>query len=347
MNPGSAILPVITFTATVAGDVDSFNQTAYTQSLARMLTGVSASDISVTVAAASVSVTASIVASTTEVGDSALSVLSASDAATLSAALGVTVTAVATPALALVPVAASQLPRLPSPLTGIEPLPPPPPSPMDPEPMPPPPPAPLPPEPSPPTGIVAGAGAVAALMSGGEVTTSGEGLLSVVYALAIVIAVMLASALAFVCIQCVRSTKHKRSKSSRSRTDPSAVVGHTVNVMASEVALVGVSNQWTNLSGGGSSEQESPRTPNVPDLPFPQVQATELPCGDDDTRSTPFVPSIDAADIDAADFDVSRDISPRQVASSPRPFNPSPRASSGKTPDIGTGGSVPATLAFV
>jgi hypothetical protein len=87
---------VITFSATVAADYSSFGaveQDAYRQALAALLPGVSASDITLEVTAASVNVVATIVASNETVSVAALSTLQAGTPSSLSAALNVSVVA--------------------------------------------------------------------------------------------------------------------------------------------------------------------------------------------------------------------------------------------------------------
>jgi len=82
----------VSFSAVVAGTVESFDQAAYKASLASAI-GVSAEDVELTVSAASVRIEAVIHASSTELKDSIVSVLESleADPAAASALLGVTI----------------------------------------------------------------------------------------------------------------------------------------------------------------------------------------------------------------------------------------------------------------
>ena len=95
--PGGSVLPVITFTATIAGDPTTFDAPAYKAKLAAMLEGVDPSAISLTISAASVQVLARIVAPTPAVASSALGALQAATPAALTNSLGVSVLAKSLP----------------------------------------------------------------------------------------------------------------------------------------------------------------------------------------------------------------------------------------------------------
>jgi len=94
LSPGNRYIAAITASFTVAGDVSSFNQNAFRDALATQM-GVSPSAITLSVTSASVAVTATIVYPTQGAAQNAATTLAHTSTATLSAALGVTVQAVA------------------------------------------------------------------------------------------------------------------------------------------------------------------------------------------------------------------------------------------------------------
>ena len=132
-QPGFSWRPrAVKFVTVCAGDVNSFNVTAFAIALADLLPGVFWTDILVNVTAASVEVTSTIATDTDAIAASTLSVLTnaaSMGAAYLSGALGVTVER------ARLPVTVLKQEELPSPLPPLLP----PPSPASPAPAPPPP----------------------------------------------------------------------------------------------------------------------------------------------------------------------------------------------------------------
>jgi hypothetical protein len=94
LSPGNRYIAAITASFTVAGDVSSFNQNAFKDALATQM-GVSPSAITLSVTSASVAVIATIVYPTQGAAQNAATTLAHTSTATLSAALGVTVQAVA------------------------------------------------------------------------------------------------------------------------------------------------------------------------------------------------------------------------------------------------------------
>jgi len=94
---GTAYVSVVTFVATVSGTVSDFDQAAYKTSLAATLTGVAASDITLTVASASVLVTADISTASSATAANAAAFLTSASSTSLSSTLGVTVTSFQAP----------------------------------------------------------------------------------------------------------------------------------------------------------------------------------------------------------------------------------------------------------
>ena len=136
--PLAAYRPVVTCAFTIAGSVDSFDESAFKTSLATTLgNGIEGRDISLTVVAASIRVNATIVTLSQSAASAAASTLSTTTVSALSTSLGVTIESVAAVATSVELVLAS--PPVPPPS-------PPPPSPMPPgePPSPPPPKASLP-----------------------------------------------------------------------------------------------------------------------------------------------------------------------------------------------------------
>ena len=89
--PGASYVPAVTFSATIAGTVASFDQNAYTTKLASVLGGVEAADITLAVSAGSVVVEATILTDSETVSEQVVSKLSGFTAITLGEAVGVTV----------------------------------------------------------------------------------------------------------------------------------------------------------------------------------------------------------------------------------------------------------------
>ena len=90
--PGASAVSVVTFVATVAGTVEAFDTAGYKTKLATFLGGgVTASDITLTVTAASVKVTAEIVSSSAATAAALSAKIDSSSTAALTSALGVTV----------------------------------------------------------------------------------------------------------------------------------------------------------------------------------------------------------------------------------------------------------------
>lgn len=90
--PGASAVWVVTFVATVAGTVDTFDQASYKTKLAAFLDGnVTAADISLTVTAASIKVTAEIRTASASVSEGLVSKIAAGSTAELTQALGVEV----------------------------------------------------------------------------------------------------------------------------------------------------------------------------------------------------------------------------------------------------------------
>ena len=128
----------VTFATVVAGTVADFDQTAYKNNMASLLTGVSPSDITLTVTAASVRIVSEIITTDQTVASEAATTIESYTPTTFSQALNVTVEAVEAPTVVVETVEAS-----PPPLPKTPPHPPPSASPL-------PPPSPPPPSPSPP-----------------------------------------------------------------------------------------------------------------------------------------------------------------------------------------------------
>ena len=95
--PGSSYVQAVSFTTTVAGSIDTFDHSGYAQGLASVLSGVSASDIEMSISAGSVVVDSTIKTPEQSVQDSVMSTLSGYTAATLSTAIGMQVEAVQPP----------------------------------------------------------------------------------------------------------------------------------------------------------------------------------------------------------------------------------------------------------
>ena len=127
----------VTFATVVAGTVADFDQTAYKNNMASLLTGVSPSDITLTVTAASVRIVSEIITTDQTVASEAATTIESYTPTTFSQALNVTVEAVEAPTVVVETVEAS-----PPPLPKTPPHPPPSASPL-------PPPSPPPPSPSP------------------------------------------------------------------------------------------------------------------------------------------------------------------------------------------------------
>eukprot|EP00966_Prymnesium_polylepis_P288233 6657462-Prymnesium_polylepis.1 len=87
----------VTVSAVVAGDVSTFDQTAYKNNMAALLPGVEADDITLNVTGASVRVVATIAAKNATVATEAASTITSLTATSLSTALGVTVESVEAP----------------------------------------------------------------------------------------------------------------------------------------------------------------------------------------------------------------------------------------------------------
>ena len=85
---------MLTLVTVVAGAVDTFDQASYKRALSALLDGVAPSDIVLAVSAASVRVTATIVAPSFEVSDAALATLSALSSQELSSALSVQISSI-------------------------------------------------------------------------------------------------------------------------------------------------------------------------------------------------------------------------------------------------------------
>jgi len=97
-TPGATVVVnVITFKATIAGTVDSFDEEAFKTNLASGLDGIESTDITVSAAPGSVVVTSEIVTSDAAVAGSTMAFLAAADETSLTDLLQVTVTAVEPP----------------------------------------------------------------------------------------------------------------------------------------------------------------------------------------------------------------------------------------------------------
>ena len=123
INPGAALRPVVRAAFTLAGSVESFNETAFRRGLLDKFSGATAVDL--TVRSASVRVDLELEMSSDAASTAAATALAPANAAVLSAELGVVITAMDEPVIA------TRLIEAPSP---------PPPTPPPPSPPPPPPP---------------------------------------------------------------------------------------------------------------------------------------------------------------------------------------------------------------
>ena len=129
LSPGGTYQPIVTIAFTLSGSVSSFDsdaQDAFRENLATQLNGVSASDIELTITAASVQVSARISARNASTAQTAAATISSTPTDQLSAALGQTIEDVSPPVVASVFVAAPSPPP-PSPPLSASPRPAPPP----------------------------------------------------------------------------------------------------------------------------------------------------------------------------------------------------------------------------
>lgn len=95
--PGASYVPAVTFSATIAGTVASFDQNAYKNNLASVLGGVEATDITLAVSAGSVVVDATILTETDTVSEQVVDKLSTYDKTTFGEAVGLTVESTGVP----------------------------------------------------------------------------------------------------------------------------------------------------------------------------------------------------------------------------------------------------------
>ena len=130
MLPGASVSRTVRTEMTVAGDVSSFNENAFKASYAAMFSGVSASDIRVTIVSASVRLIVEVITPHEDVAQSVRQTVRTTSSSQLSANLGVTVEAVSQPVVIANVVDASPPPLPPNPPTPPPPLPSPPPSPV-------------------------------------------------------------------------------------------------------------------------------------------------------------------------------------------------------------------------
>lgn len=107
-------VPTVIFAAVVAGTVAGFDRDLYVANLAAQLDGVSPSDISLQVAAASVRVVATITPPTAAIARSAFATLQAASLVELRASLAVTIEAVEAPILTALPASPSPAAAAPS-----------------------------------------------------------------------------------------------------------------------------------------------------------------------------------------------------------------------------------------
>ena len=116
-SPGSSYKSVISFSLTIDSTVEAFDSAAFKTSLTALLgNGITAADITLEISSGSVQVAASVIAPSATAASAAANTLSLTSTSDLSASLGVTVTAVTTPTVAVVQFAAPPPPTLPPPM---------------------------------------------------------------------------------------------------------------------------------------------------------------------------------------------------------------------------------------
>jgi len=110
-SPGASFQPVLAFTLTVAGDLSDFNEAPFKTLLVTLLgNGITEEMVTLTLTSGSVQVDASVKAPTLAAANAASGVLGGSTPASLTSALGVSVTAATPASVSVVPVAAPEPP---------------------------------------------------------------------------------------------------------------------------------------------------------------------------------------------------------------------------------------------
>ena len=228
--PGASYKSIVTVDFTVAGTVDTFDRNAFRTRLLALFAS-RAEDVTLTVSAASVLVTASIVTPSASSADAAISTLTASSAASLSAALNVTVETVAAPSVAYDEVVLAPSPPPPHP----------PPAPLPPPPYttPPPPRLPPPPPPLPPT-----------LDASSSNKAGGQGFLMPSWLIAFVVAVVLFALVLGYFRHCVPA---KRPASSRTERVPPL---QAVQQAGAEPAILDLEHESTAHEAAYASNYE-------------------------------------------------------------------------------------------